>query len=107
MSLRHSAKTGDGDWTRMPSAAATSSPTNVARMAAGWITQSRRVGQSNSSRRSDRKRHSPRSGSMAPAAGQFGADDRPRDIARVILGKLSKGKAEKVAREILNALKAS
>jgi hypothetical protein len=44
---------------------------------------------------------------MAPAAGQFGADDRPRDIARVILGKLSKGKAEKVAREILNALKAS
>jgi len=37
----------------------------------------------------------------------WSADDRPRDIARVILGKLSKSKAEKVAREILNALKAS
>jgi hypothetical protein len=35
----------------------------------------------------------------------WSSDDRPRDIARVILGKLSKTKAEKVAREILNALK--
>jgi hypothetical protein len=35
----------------------------------------------------------------------WSADDRPQDIARVILGKLSKTKAEKVAREILNALK--
>jgi len=32
-------------------------------------------------------------------------DDRPQDIACVILGKLSKTKAEKVAREILTALK--
>jgi hypothetical protein len=35
----------------------------------------------------------------------WSADDRPNDIARVILGKLSKTKAEKVAREILAALK--
>jgi hypothetical protein len=34
------------------------------------------------------------------------AEDRPQDIARVILSKLSKTKAEKVARELLNALKA-
>jgi hypothetical protein len=33
------------------------------------------------------------------------AEDRPRDIARVILTKLTKTKAEKVAREIFNALK--
>jgi hypothetical protein len=32
-------------------------------------------------------------------------EDRPRDIANVILGKLTKAKAEKVAREILAALK--
>jgi hypothetical protein len=32
-------------------------------------------------------------------------EDRPRDIAKVILGKLTKAKAEKVAREILAALK--
>jgi hypothetical protein len=32
-------------------------------------------------------------------------EDRPRDIARIIVGKLSKSKAEKVAREILAALK--
>jgi hypothetical protein len=32
-------------------------------------------------------------------------EDRPRDIAKIILGKLSKTKAEKVAREILAALK--
>jgi hypothetical protein len=32
-------------------------------------------------------------------------EDRPRDIARIILGKLTKTKAEKVAREILGALK--
>jgi hypothetical protein len=35
----------------------------------------------------------------------WSADDRLQDIARVILGKLNKTKAEKVAREILNALK--
>jgi hypothetical protein len=35
----------------------------------------------------------------------WSADDRPKHIARVILSKLSKSKAEKVAREILNALK--
>ena len=34
-------------------------------------------------------------------------DDRPRDIAKVILGKLTKAKAQKVAEEILMALKAS
>jgi hypothetical protein len=33
-------------------------------------------------------------------------EDRPRDIAKVIVSKLAKAKAEKVAREILNALKA-
>jgi hypothetical protein len=32
-------------------------------------------------------------------------EDRPRDIARIILGKLTKTKAEKVAHEILAALK--
>jgi hypothetical protein len=32
-------------------------------------------------------------------------EDRPRDIARIIIGKLTKTKAEKVAREILAALK--
>jgi hypothetical protein len=32
-------------------------------------------------------------------------DDRPHDIARIIVGKLSKSKAEKVAREILAAVK--
>jgi hypothetical protein len=35
----------------------------------------------------------------------WNADDRPKDIARVILGKLSKNKAENVAYEILKALK--
>jgi hypothetical protein len=35
----------------------------------------------------------------------WSSDDRPQDIAWVILGKLSKTKAEKVAREILKALK--
>ena len=32
-------------------------------------------------------------------------EDRPKDIARIIVGKLSKAKAEKVAREILAALR--
>jgi hypothetical protein len=32
-------------------------------------------------------------------------EDRPKDIAKIILGKLTKAKAEKVAREILAALK--
>jgi hypothetical protein len=32
-------------------------------------------------------------------------EDRPRDIAKIILGKLTKAKAEKVAREILAAVK--
>jgi hypothetical protein len=32
-------------------------------------------------------------------------EDRPKDIAKIILGKLTKAKAEKVAREILTALK--
>ncbi len=32
-------------------------------------------------------------------------EDRPRDIAKIILAKLTKAKAEKVAREILSALK--
>jgi hypothetical protein len=32
-------------------------------------------------------------------------EDRPRDIAKIILSKLTKTKAEKVAREILAALK--
>jgi hypothetical protein len=32
-------------------------------------------------------------------------EDRPKDIAKIILSKLTKGKAEKVAREILAALK--
>jgi hypothetical protein len=32
-------------------------------------------------------------------------EDRPRDIAKIILSKLTKTKAEKVAREIFNALK--
>jgi hypothetical protein len=31
-------------------------------------------------------------------------EDRPRDIAKIILGKLTKAKAEKVAREIVSAL---
>jgi hypothetical protein len=35
----------------------------------------------------------------------FAPTDRPRDIAKLILSKLSKPKAEKVAREILAALK--
>jgi hypothetical protein len=35
----------------------------------------------------------------------WSADDRPKDIARVIVGKLTKAKAEKVAHEILTALK--
>jgi hypothetical protein len=35
----------------------------------------------------------------------WNSDDRPKDIAKIILGKLTKTKAEKVAREILNALK--
>jgi hypothetical protein len=35
----------------------------------------------------------------------WSADDRPKDIAKVILGKLTKAKAEKVARAILAALK--
>jgi hypothetical protein len=34
-------------------------------------------------------------------------EDRPRDIAKVILSKLTKAKAEKVARKILAALKAA
>ena len=33
-------------------------------------------------------------------------EDRPKDIAKIILGKLTKAKAEKVAREIFAALKA-
>jgi hypothetical protein len=35
----------------------------------------------------------------------WSAEDRPRDIAKIILGKLTKAKAEKVAREILAVLK--
>jgi hypothetical protein len=35
----------------------------------------------------------------------WASTDRPHDIAKIILGKLSKSKAEKVAREILAALK--
>ena len=35
----------------------------------------------------------------------WSADDRPKDIARIIVDKLTKAKAERVAREILNALK--
>jgi hypothetical protein len=31
-------------------------------------------------------------------------EDRPQDIAKVIVGKLTKSKAEKVAREILKIL---
>jgi hypothetical protein len=33
------------------------------------------------------------------------AEDRPRDIGKIILGKLTKAKAEKVARAILSALR--
>jgi hypothetical protein len=35
----------------------------------------------------------------------WNSDDRPRDIAKIILTKLTKSKAEKVAREILAAVK--
>jgi hypothetical protein len=35
----------------------------------------------------------------------FTADDRPRDIVRVLIGKLGQTKAEKVAREILKTLR--
>jgi hypothetical protein len=36
----------------------------------------------------------------------WSGEDRPRDIARVILSKLTKAKAERVAREILGLVKA-